>query len=922
MSIEEGARSMRRLSNLWRNLVHRSRIDGDLDAELGSAFDLLVEEKVRAGCSRDAARRAAALEFGRVEVVKEKVRDARTGASVAIFLQDLRYGMRLLRRNPLFALTAGLSLAIGIGANTTIFTLANALLFRAPSGVSEPDNLVDISRREEGNAFANFTFSYLYHRDLRSRATLLADVYAFEFEPHPITLRIAESTEQVFANTVTTNYFETLGVRPAVGRLFGAGDSEAEGASPMVVLSYRFWQRRFNRDPDILGRTLVLNRRPFTVVGIAREGFRGTTPIAPDVWVPIGMVTALQPDTLRLTARFSDGMGMGGRLKPGVSLSQLQAELDAIARTLERENAVDDGTRMRAGRLSSIPGPVATVLTGFFALLLGLVSIVLVIACANIASVLLARAVARRKEIAVRVAIGAGRRRLVRQLLTETLLVFAIGGTGGFFLARVLTSMLIALLPALPVPVEISLSPDIRVVLFTMALSCLAAVLSGLAPALHASRADVVAGLKDESQGPSDRLRMRNVFVVAQVACSITLVILAGLLIQALDKSSAVNRGFDPRRVEIATLDLSRAGYPAPSGALFAQQLLDQLRRLPGVESATIAGNPPAGGGALARLTVPGVPPPGGEPHFTALWNAVDSDYFSTLRIPSLGGRDFTASDRTGSPPVAIVSQAVARRLWPNDDAVGKFIVWHDTTPTGPPLPTRVQIVGVVADLASSGRIAAVRELRAGRPGAGRPQPPVIPQTILQLIYVPIQQRGYTPRLTILARSAGRTALGGEIRKLVSSMDADLPMVMPQSLESRSGPGDVQLRIAASVAGSVGLVGLLLAAIGIYGVTAYTTVRRTREIGVRLALGATRREIMRMVLAQGLWLVALGSLIGLGLAAGGSRLFAHMLRGVPTLDPLTFGSAALLFAVIGIVASYVPAWRATRIDAIEALRYE
>jgi predicted permease len=504
--------------------------------------------------------------------------------------------------------------------------------------------------------------------------------------------------------------------------------------------------------------------------------------------------------------------------------------------------------------------------------------------------------------------------------LTETLLLFAIGGAGGFFLARLMTSVLIALLPAFPVPVEISLSPDIRVVLFTLALSGMASVLSGLAPALHASRADVVSGLKDESQGPSDRVRLRNVFVVAQVAFSITLVILAGLLVQALEKSTSLDRGFDPRGVEVATIDLSRAGYTTTSGALFARQLLEGLRRLPGVESATLADLPPASGGGLARLTVPGVPPSPGEPHFTALWNAVDSDYFSTLRIRTLAGRDFTGSDRSGSQPVAIVSQAVARRLWPNEDAVGKFFVWHDSAADGSISPTRIEIVGVVADLAS-GRPTEVRELKAGSAGAGRPQPPAIPQSLLQTIYVPIQQR-YTPRLTILVRSAGQAPVGDEIRKLVSSMDPDLPISATRSLEFKSGPAQVQLRIAASVAGSVGVVGLLLAAIGIYGLTAYNTVRRTREIGIRLALGATRGEILRMVLQQGLWLVTVGSIIGLALAAGGSRLFASLLRGVPLMDPLTFGGAIVLFAAVGTLACYVPARRATRIEAIDALRYE
>ena len=918
---------MRRASSVWRNLIHRNRIERDLDDEIRTVFDLLVEEKMRAGASSADARRAATLELGRVESVKDQVRDVRAGALAESFLQDLRYAARLLRRNPLFTLTVALSLAIGIGANTTIFTIANALLFRAPSGVNAADRLLDIYRAEEGRAMANFTTSYPYYRDVRQRTTTLAGLYAYEFEPQPVSFGAAAGTDLAFANAVTANYFAELGVLPAAGRLFSADDSEEAGASPIAVLSHRFWQRRFNGNAALVGQTVYINRHPFTVVGVAGEGFRGTNVVSSDLWVPMGMVGAVQPGSARLTSR-QDGLGMGGRLKPGVSIAQARAELDAIARAIEHENPfVERGTRLRVARLSSIPGPIATVAAGFFALLLALVSVVLVVACANVAGVLLARAAARRREIAVRIAIGAGRARVIRQVLTETMVLFLLGGAAGLLLARAMTSLLISALPAIPVLIDVSLPLDGRVIVFTTGLSLVAALLSGLAPALHVSKTDVYGGLKDESHAPPERLRMRSVFVIAQVACSIMLVVVAGLLVRALGRFSSIDRGFDPHGVEVASLDLSRAGYTTSTGAVFARDLMDRIRLLPGVETATLADLPPGRGGSLVRLTVPGVTPPEGQPFFMGFSSSVDSDYFKTLRIPLLAGRDFIGADRAGAEPVAIVSETTARFFWPGQDAVGKFVAWHEGTSEQPGSISSVRVIGVARDVKTPGGTQ-MRELRT-RPGPGKPGvrqnqlPP--PQTfsspVSLTLYVPLRQR-YPPQLTLMVRTVGGRRMASEIRELVRSMDASLPMLAPQTLDSQGGPAYLQLRVAASVAGSVGTVGLLLAAIGIYGVTAYTTTRRTREIGIRIAMGAQRRDVVGMVMRQGMVLVAIGSAIGLLLGAAGSRLFGRLLQGVPATDPIILGGAALLFAAIGLAASYLPALRATRIDAMEALRYE
>ena len=915
--------NVRRFFLRLSNVVRRDRAEQDLAREITSHLALLEDEYRRRGMTGEDARAAARRTFRGVEQAKELHRDARSFRWLDDVRQDLPYAARLLRRNPVFALTAALSLAVGIGANTTIFTIANALLLRAPAGVSESDRLLDIFREEEGNPRATFTSSYPYFVDVRQRATTLADVYAYEFELKPVTFAARDGVESAFANVVTTNYFATLGVLPAAGRVFAAAESDRPGTSPVVVLSYRLWQRRFNADASVVGQTVDINRHPFTVVGVAREGFRGTNVAAPDLWIPMGMVQIVDPGTSRLTSRRPADVGMGGRLKTGASMAQAAAELDAIARQLEQEHPIEDrGTRMRVARLSSIPGALVTVAAALLVLLLGLVSVVLIIACANVTGVLLARAAARRREIAVRVAIGAGRARLVRQLLTETILLFALGGAAGLLLARGMTSLLMSSLPAFPIPVEVSLPLDGRVILFSTGLSLMAALLSGLAPALHISKGDVVSGLKNESQGPPDRLRTRSAFVIAQVAFSLVLVVAAGLFVKALERIRSFDQGFDPHGVEAVSLDLSRAGYTAASGARFANDLVERLRGVSGVQAATLAEYLPGWGGLDVRMTVPGAAPPDGQPYFIGTWSAVDVDYFATLRIPLMAGRGFSAADRAGAQPVIVISETAARLFWPRQEAVGKTIVSHDVRRTGEDVTTRLQVVGVARDL---------RSPTTGRPGGGPggrvrqdrgPTATVtVPAPSMLMMYVPLRQR-YTPRFTILARAAGGERLGSAVRDLMRSLDANLPISTPQPLDSQTGPVYLQLRIAASVAGCVGLVGLLLAGIGIYGVTAYAVARRTREIGIRVAMGARRADVVRMVLREGLSLVLVGSLIGLLLAAAGSRVLTGLLFGVPPLDPMTFSSAAVLFAAIGVAACYGPARRATRIDPMEALRYD
>ena len=817
------------------------------------------------------------------------------------WLQDLRYAARLLRRNPLFALTATLSLAIGIGANTTIFTIANALLFKPPAGVVEPSRLVDVGRSQNGQGFDNG--SYPNYLDIRARNTVFTGMFAYRFGAEPMSLGGRDAAERIYGDMVTTNYFHVLGTRPQIGRLFAPEDGEEAGGTPITVMSYQFWMRRFNGDPAVVGQTLQLNGRPFTVIGVAPQEFHGTTLLASDLWVPINMVGELSPrrPVSILKSRESVWLVMGARLKPGVSVRQARAELENIGRGLEQEFPAENrGKGLRVVASSPIPGNGAPV-AAFLAVLMGLVGLVLAIACANVAGVLLARASARRKEIAVRLAIGAGRGRLIRQMLVESMLLFLLGGAAGLAIARVMTTLLVSLLPTLPLPVGVTLSLDARALAFTLGLSLVAAVLSGLAPALSESKAEVVSALKADARGGPDRLRLRNAFVVGQVAFSIVLVVGAGLFVRALQRATEINPGFDPRGVELAALDLSLAGYTADTGRVFTRELIQRVRELPGVQSAALAAMVPLGGGGLGLggLTVPGVQPPGGARFFDADWNVVTPGYFSAMKMTLASGRDFTDADREGAPSVVIVNQTAARRWWANQDAVGKTLLQQGYGPGTADTPRTLTVIAVAKDTK-------YRDLGEQ------------PRTF---VYVP-QQQQYVPRTTIVARSTQGQRLAGDLRKLLAQMNPNLPIVQSQTLEDYAALTLIPQRVAASVSGSLGIVGLLLAAIGIYGVTAYMVSSRTREIGIRVALGAQRGDVVRMVLRQGMMLALAGMAIGLVLAAGASRLLGSLLFGIGPTDPIAFGGSALLFCLIGLVACYVPARRATAVDAMEALRYE
>jgi len=809
--------------------------------------------------------------------------------------QDVRYGYRLLLRSPLFTITAALSLAIGIGANTSIFSVASAMLFRPLPGIAEPARLVDIGRTQDGKDFDNS--SYPNYLDIRARVTTLSDVYAIKFESQPMGLGGQDGAERLYGGVVSANYFSVLGTRAYAGRLLvDADDRGAPGSHPVMVISYELWQRRFGGRGDVIGETVPLNGYPFTIVGVTPPGFQGTTILRSDAWVPISATPLASPrlNAGLLTSREAVWLLMGGRLKPGVTVAQARAELTSIGAALEREFPdVNRGKGITAMASAVVPGHI-DVFAGFLGLLMAIVGLVLLIACVNLSGMMLARAAGRRREIAVRLAIGASRWRLVRQLMTETALLFLVGCGAGLLLARWFRSLLMAVLPSLPVPVGIDMPTDVRVLAFAIGVSFVAAVLCGLAPALQSSRPDLVPALKIDGNGASGRLRLRSAFLVGQVAMSLLLVLTAGLFMRALGHAASIRPGFDQRNVDVAMLDLSLARYTETTGPAFAMELVRRAAAQPGVQSAAFVSDLPLDGGrqGYGAVRTPGLRR-GDTDNVDADWNVVSPGYFKTLDIALVRGRDFTDADVAGAPRVAIVNVAMARTIWGTADVLGRTIEANDSGKWEP-----LTIVGVAAD-------AQVMSL-------SDPAEPYL--------YVPHAQR-YTPRASLVVKSAGGSAIP-QMRALIRQLNANLPVSQAMPLTQVTAVGLIPQRIAAAVAGSLGVVGLLLAALGIYGVTSYSVARRIREIGIRVALGADGQSVLRLVLRQGLVLTLAGVVIGLVAGALVSQVVRSLLMGIGAVDPITFAGSAALFIAVALAASYFPARRAARVDPMTALRAE
>ncbi len=805
---------------------------------------------------------------------------------------DARHAARGLLRTPVYAVTAILSLAIGIGGTAAIYSLANALLLGAPPGIADADRLVNVGRTQDGSGFDNF--SYVTFTEYRDRNRTLSGLAAAEFEPRSLSLSGPDGGEAITGAVVSHNYFSVLGARPSLGRFFLAEEDRTPRSHAVAVLSHQYWQERFNGDSGILSRSIVLNGVPFSVVGVGPEGFHGSNFLSPALWVPMMAAPWFGTPTEMLTSERTGAWLMAvGRLKPGVGLSQAQADLATIAAQLAQAYpGVNEGHGVNVLPLSLFPGDMGRLLGLFMTFLFALTGLVLVVAGTNVAGMMLARAAARRREIAVRLAIGASRARLMRQIITESAVLFAVAGVAGALLAKWLTDSLLLLVPVLPVPIAINPVIDWRVVLFALAVSVVAGVIAGLAPAVQGTRPALAPELRSDVGGTRGRHRLRSGLLVAQIAFSMLLLGVAGLFGRALTTARSIDPGFDPRNVHVSTLDLQLANYTPETGQQFLERLVSGASAIPGVGEAALARMLPLDGGGmgLGSIMVDGHPAPDPEAGWSADWNIVSPSYFDVMRIPLLRGRTFTALDRAGAPDVAIVNETLASRIWPGEDAVGKTFRNDDLV---------VTVVGVARD----GKYRSLGESPRG------------------FVYVPLAQR-YNSQLSLLVRTTAGQSVAGSVRRLVADLDPSLPILNARTMEERAAIGLFPQRVALWVAGALGAVALLLALIGIYGVTAYGVAQRTREIGIRVALGSPRARVLGMVVGQGVRLGGLGVLVGIAGAVAVTRLLEGLLFGVAGTDPVALGSAAAGLLVAAVVASWIPARRAARIDPMAALRQE
>ena len=804
--------------------------------------------------------------------------------------QDIGYAIRVLRRSPGFTAVAVLTIALGIGPTTTIFSIANSLLHRTPDGVREPSGLVSIYCSGERSSWG--TCSYPVFRDYRDADNGLAAVAAVEGFPASLSTRRTDEPEMVTGLATSSHYFEILGTRPALGRFFLTEEDDAPNANPVVVLSHRLWTRRFAGDPGVIGSTVSLNRTSFTVVGVAEEGFVGHV-AAYDVglWVPIGMREAMLGRDL---SDSSTGIVAVGRRAPGSSADQVAEAAAVITPRLRAQHPdIFEDHSIKVTPYSVMIDEARGPVTLFMVLLLVVTGIVLLIGSVNVGSVMLSRAVGRSREVAVRLAVGAGRGRLIRQLLTESVLLFTLGGAAGVAIAFWATHGLSAIQLPMPVPMVFDFAPDWRVLVFTLVVAFVSGTVFGLAPALQATKQDLVSSLKTTpGESPGGRSRLRNAFVVAQVAGSVVLLVAAGIFLRALDRADSLDLGFNPDGVHVLTVDVSLHRYSRDEGRVFYEQLSERAAALPDVRSAGIASILPLGfASASSMFTLPGREPVVGDGLRRAYFSFVSGGYFETLQIPIVRGRAFIEGDREGTLPVMIVNETAARQFWPGDAALGKTVEWGDT---------QYEVVGVAKD----GKHVS---LNAG------PEP---------LIYAAFDQR-YSDEASLVVRTApGAPRVDRAVREIALALDPDLPVQVNAPYAQIVGISLLPNRITAWMALGLGALGLLLASVGLFGVLSYGVSQRTREIGIRIAIGANAGDVYRLIMRQGVKLTAVGLGIGCVVAFGAAFAIRGLLFGVSPADPIAFGTVVVVLPVVGLLASYLPARRAMRTDPMTALRQE
>jgi predicted permease len=820
------------------------------------------------------------------------------------FLQNTRFAIRGLRKNPGFAVVCIVTLALGIGANTAIFTVINAVLIRPVPGVANPAELVTFERLQKNNPDYSFGYpDYLDYSDRNQSFTGLAARCRTALALSRAT------TERITGELVSGNYFSVLGVNPVRGRVIVPEDVQTDGEAPVAVLSYGIWQRAFGSDPQIAGKNILLNGHSFTVVGVAAAPFAGTSVGSPtDVWLPLTMQPQAMPRMSHgaLHNRNSGWIEIFGRLKPHVSLASARSEMQAIAGRLAV--AYPESNEHRSVDLipsfGMDPDDRAT-LQKFFGLLIASVGLLLLITCSNVANLLLFRADSRRREIAMKLALGASRGELLRQLLTEGLLLSFLAGGLGLLLAPWSGRLILAFRQPLYALRNVDTSPDARVLGFTLMVALLAGVLFSLLPALQASNLDLVVTLKDNAPGAGRRSRLRNVLVSSQVALCLVLLVAAGVTVRRMQKILNQDPGFTTRNLMMMSISPSIQGYSEIQAQRFYEDLLARVERIPGIQSVSFAATvPPEDWSSRVSIFYEGRVPPLDyyrghefEVGIRVDMNNVAPNYFRTMGIPILQGRDFSARDRPGAPLTAIVNQRLAQRLWPDEHAVGKRIEWPSWV--GEPRPP-LEIVGVSAD-------AKYRSLAADAP---------------LLLYLPeFQNYNGTPTL-VLRSLANPAGVLPAVRSAVASLDPNLPIFAVKTISEQVGDSLWQPRMAAGILGSFSILALVLAAVGLYAVVAQWMGQRTREIGIRMAVGAKPRDVMRLVFGYGTELAFGGIGAGIFVASGVSRFVSAQLFGTSSTDFLTMALIVVLLLLVTLAACYVPARRAMRVDPMVALRHE
>jgi putative ABC transport system permease protein len=881
-----------RVRSLWRALFHRAQFERELDEEMRSHIESRADDLAQSGLPPKEALRRARIEFGCTEGYQDRVRESRHLNWLGDLAQDLRFGLRMVRRSPGFSILATLCLTLGIGANAAVFSWIEGVLLRPYPLVSHQERLVALSGTSRGAAGYS-DVSWPNFLDLQRNCTL-ADSFIAE-KITGATLSIGDRSERVIGSVVSANYFDALGVHPILGRGFEPAENFGRNAHPVTVISYQMWQDRFHGDPAIIGKTQLLNGLPHTIVGVAPKGFYGTfVGYAFQFWVPVSMQETFETDGYKLEDRGAQWIEGFVRLRPGVSLEQAQEQISAVAERLEAEYPeTNRGRGFKLFPLWQTPFNNAGALAPTLGIALGVVVFVLLIACANVSNLLLVRSFARRHEMTVRLAVGARRGRLVRQLLTEGLILSAFAAAGGLFVAYWCRNLLVRLIPFRGVPMYLGGELDWRVFALSACIGIVSTLFFALVPAMQSGNIDLAAALKAESTGVVGGRRkawIRSSLVVVQVSLSFLLLVGGGLVIESLRAIRAASPGFSTKGVLVTSVNLFGAAYDAQSARNFQDRLMERVQVLPGVVSAAYARITPFSYRSYSSspITVDAYQaPPDQQP--AAEYDEVGPGYFATMGIPLVSGREFTRADGETAPPVAIVNEVMVKQYWRGEDPVGKRLKVKDRW---------MRVVGVARVSKYSNFLET-------------PQP---------FFYVPLLQN-FSARVGLLVQtSQSPQTMGAELVGEFRALDPNQPVYEVITMREQVNRSTSSQRIAVVLFGVFGALAVLLAAVGLYGVMSYTVSQTARELGLRMVLGARASDVLRLVMSRGLALTAGGIALGAVTALALTRLLGYVLYKVSPRDPWAFASALTVMTMASIAACLVPAWRAARTDPARALR--